>query len=127
MTNQEICIRLAKSYYCKSTNPTDLDQVSMDQIAPITYEHSPIPWFLVGHNSSHQFYLGVDANDNLYRHSYACEKEVDTSIMSVETYYSLLRSGNEEDEMRAMKAEKWVEHSKITPIAYPNFGYMGHF
>jgi hypothetical protein len=78
MTNQEFCQYLATRFVSRGD---DSEEVSYEAIQPRQVGKKGISYFLVGRNSDNQFYLGTDANNNLWKCSIdywdgPCEKEV---------------------------------------------------
>ena len=78
-TNRDIVLLYAKMYSCGSNDPKDFlkdspnpTKVSLDK----NKEYMNISFYPVGHNSSHNFYLGVDENDNAYYMAYSCYSDL---------------------------------------------------
>ncbi len=74
MTNREYVMMLAKMYFAGSHNPAEYEtatpQPSKVYKTNNKEEFGHIEFFLVGHNASHDFSLGVDALDNVYHRSF---------------------------------------------------------
>ena len=123
MSNLEYIKMLSAMYYCKSDKPEDWKKIKVDY-----YHKGGHNWYTVGHNSTHNFYLAVDEEDNIWRRSYSSEQAVDTSVMSMKEYYLLLDSENESDNQLAYNAEKEYVSEHIDKCdSIDSIGYLGHW
>lgn len=102
MTNQQFCVHLAKCYRAKSTDANDLAKVTTHNF--YTFQEDGVTYYTVGRNSSHDFYLGVDANDNLYKRSIG---EMANGI--------------------SWEAYELMYETKTNPVTQDNIGYIGHW
>mgnify|MGYP003353429663 CR=1 FL=1 len=107
MTNLEIAQHLSKMYLAKSEDPKELAKVELKPRNEDGYE-----WYTVGHNSTHQFYLGVDSNGDLFVKSYTSDYRIEG--MSVQEYIALMKSDNEEDQNRERGGQTVVSSNATT-------------
>lgn len=121
MDNLSLVKHYALTYQAKSTDPVILASVSVE---PSSTQHG-IAWYAVGHNASHSFYLGVNAEGKLMRRSYAVETSV--AEENREEYHRLYNSENEEDWQKAWDLEKTVEEDHFYEVSQENIGYIGHW
>lgn len=120
MTNSELCIYLAKCYTAGSSDANELNKISDWDVSPINFENSDIPWFKVGHNASHDFYLGTDGEGKLFK----CSYEVDCEFtIPYQEWKEMIDGGKLEE---ANQYEKWVEKIHVTPVTN-GIGYIGHY
>lgn len=74
MTNKEYIISLAQMYAVKNDNPAIYSKVDVSphySTAEQNKDFAHIPFYSVGRNSSHSFYLGVDDKDQVYYRAYS--------------------------------------------------------
>lgn len=126
LSNADYVLALAKMYKCGSDDYQEWGEVAVNSDYDEDEEKS-LDWYIVGHNSTHQFYLAVDEANQMWRKSYSAYTDVDTELMSLEEYRRLMDSDKTEDWQQAMEAEKWVEEKNINQVERGNLGYIGHW
>lgn len=124
MNNYDLCVHISEQYHAGSDKPADMAKIAND-VLPMVKDG--ITFFKVGHNASHEFYLGADAEDNLWKLSIG-ENQVRNDSLSDEEYERLSESNDINDATRVMLAWDNVEDEHIRKVnGKSDIGYIGHW
>lgn len=122
LSDMDFILYLAKCYLAKSDDPIDLNKIKDEDLYPDTY-HNDVGWFMVGRNSSHDFYLGMKDNKMFKRST----EIVEEYTIPEETYLRLVNSENVDDRYIAYENCQQVLKEHITEVTRDNLGYIGHW
>jgi len=124
MNNYDLCVHISEQYHAGSDKPADMAKVADSLFAIVK---NGITFFKVGHNSSHEFYLGADAEDNLWKFSVG-DKQVRNDSLSDEAYARLSMSNDLEDAVKVNLAWDNVDDEHIRSVnGQSDIGYIGHW
>lgn len=121
MDNKAFVLRMAAMYSSKSN---DDDEIKDAVVFP--RNKNGIGWYAVGHNSSHQFYLGVDENEKLLRRSFCYEEVLKPGMTWIE-FHKLLASSDENDWKYAYSMLEGREEEFISEVTQGSLEYIGHW